>query len=155
MEIKQVEAWTDGSALGNGKEDACCGAGVVLKCNGVLKELSVPLPNYKSNNQAELYAAIAALDALTQSCRVTLFTDSQYVKNGIGSWISGWKRRGWKTAKGEPVKNKELWARLDNLVNKHTVEFVWVKGHADNEMNNRADELAVLASNSVKNGGGL
>lgn len=146
----KVEIWCDGSALGNGKDGACCGAGVVLKCNGVLKELSIPLPNYKTNNQSELYAAIAALEALTKPCKVVLYTDSSYVQQGIVSWIEGWKRRGWRTANKGAVKNQELWQRLDSLIQMHDVEFVWVKGHADNEMNNLADKLAVEASTNLR-----
>lgn len=147
-----VEAWTDGSALGNGKKDARCGAGVVLIYKGQLKELSIPLPNYNTNNQAELYAAIAALEALKYPCKVKLMTDSSYVQQGITSWVAGWKKRNWKTANKGAVKNKELWQRLDDLTNLHDVEFVWVKGHSDNQLNNLADELAVKASSSLKGG---
>lgn len=150
--MKTVNIWCDGSALGNGKDDACCGAGVVLEYKGVLKELSIPLPNYKSNNQAELYACSAALEAISEPCDVKLYTDSRYVEQGVKSWIKGWKRRGWKKVDGQPVKNQELWQRLDNLLQVHNVEFVWVKAHADNEMNNKADALAVEASTSLKQG---
>lgn len=148
--MKTINIWCDGSALGNGKDDACCGAGVVLEYNGVLKELSIPLPNYKTNNQAELYASCAALEAISEPCHVKMYTDSKYVEQGVTSWLEGWKRRGWRTANKSAVKNVELWQRLDNLVQKHNVEFVWVKGHSDNKMNNRADELAVMASKSLK-----
>ena len=152
MVMKNIEIWCDGSALGNGKDGARCGAGIVLSYNGVLKELSIPLPNYKTNNQSELYAACAALEALSEPCNVKLYTDSSYVQQGITTWLQGWKRRGWVTANKGAVKNRELWERLDSLIQIHNVEFIWVKGHADNERNNKADELAVRASMSLKEG---
>lgn len=148
--MSDVVCYTDGSALGNGKDSACCGAGVVLLYGEALKELSIPLPNYKTNNQAELYACIAALEALKRPCKVILYTDSKYVQEGITSWIHGWKRRNWKTASKSDVKNKDLWVRLDNLISVHNVEWRWVKGHADDEMNNLADRLACEASARVK-----
>ncbi len=114
------------------------------------KEISTPLPEYKTNNQAELAACCIALEALKQSCQVTLHTDSSYVEKGITQWVRGWKSRGWKTSTGSDVKNKELWVRLDGLVKQHQVEFKWVKAHADNELNNLADALAVEASSRLK-----
>lgn len=148
--IKQVEIWTDGSALNNGKPNACCGAGILLKFGSVMKELSIPLPDSNTNNQAELLAAIIGLETLTEPCSVTLYTDSSYVQQGITSWISGWKSRGWKTANKGAVKNVELWQRLDVQNNKHSVLFKWVKGHADNEYNITVDRLAVEASTKLK-----
>lgn len=145
-----VTIYTDGSALGNGKKEACCGAGVVLLFGDVVKELSIPLPNYTTNNQSEIFAAIAGLEALKRPCKVNLFTDSSYVQQGVTSWLSGWKRRNWMTANKGAVKNKELWQRLDCLVQQHDVEFHWVKGHNGDKWNSRADELAVAASNSLK-----
>ncbi len=114
------------------------------------KEISTPLPKYKTNNQAELAACCIALEALKQPCQVTLHTDSSYVEKGITQWVRGWKSRGWKTSTGSDVKNKELWVRLDGLVKQHQVEFKWVKAHADNELNNLADALAVEASSRLK-----
>jgi ribonuclease HI len=95
-----------------------------------------------TNNRMELMGAISALEALTRACDVDLHTDSQYVKNGVTSWIHGWKRNGWRTADKKPVKNAELWQRLDTARDRHSVEWKWVKGHAGDAMNERADALA-------------
>lgn len=153
--MKEVDAWTDGSCLDNGKPFARCGAGVVLVCGDVVKELSIPLPNWTTNNQAELAATVEALKALKYPCKVNLYTDSSYVQKGITEWITTWKRNGWKTSnKKSDVKNKELWQELDQLRDIHSVTWVWVKGHADNEWNNLADRLAVAASGSLVRGGG-
>lgn len=151
---KFVEIHTDGSALDNGKPYARCGAGVVLIYKGVLKELSEPLPNYKTNNQSEVYAAILALSKLKEPCKVILYSDSEYMRRGITEWMEGWKRRGWKTAnKGAPVKNKDLWVELDRLVNIHDVTFIWEQGHAGNFYNERADYLARSAAESLEKEG--
>ena len=95
-----------------------------------------------TNNQMELLAAISALESLTKPSRITIVTDSAYVKDGITSWIHGWKKRGWKTAANKPVKNEELWKRLDAATKTHDVTWQWVKGHAGHPENERADELA-------------
>ena len=95
-----------------------------------------------TNNRMELMGAIAALEALKKPCQVELHTDSQYVMKGISEWIHNWKRRGWKTADGKPVKNDDLWRRLDEARARHDVKWRWVKGHAGHEFNERADELA-------------
>jgi len=95
-----------------------------------------------TNNRMELMAAIRALEALKRPCRVILHTDSQYLRGGITQWIHGWKARGWKTAGKKPVKNQDLWERLDALIQKHEIEWRWVKGHAGDEGNERADALA-------------
>lgn len=95
-----------------------------------------------TNNRMELMAAISALEALNRSSRVELHTDSSYLKDGITKWIHGWKRNGWKTADKKPVKNAELWQRLDEARNRHEIEWHWVKGHAGHPENERADELA-------------
>jgi len=95
-----------------------------------------------TNNQMELLAAISALESLTKPSRITIVTDSAYVKDGITSWIHGWKKRGWKTAANKPVKNEELWKRLDAATKTHNVTWQWVKGHAGHPENERADELA-------------
>jgi ribonuclease HI len=105
------------------------------------KELSGGEP-VTTNNRMELMAAISALEALKKPSRVELHTDSQYVKNGIESWIHNWKRNGWKTSDRKPVKNAELWQRLDEARHRHVIDWRWVKGHAGHEHNERADELA-------------
>ena len=105
------------------------------------KELSGGEPN-TTNNRMELMAAISALEALKQRCAVTLFTDSKYVMDGITKWINGWKKNGWRTADKKPVKNAELWQRLETARSKHDVTWQWVKGHAGHAENERADELA-------------
>lgn len=116
-----------------------------------MKELSIPLPNYITNNQAEVYAAIAGLQTLKEPCRVDLWSDSNYMKQGITSWIEGWKRRGWKTTnKKSDVKNRELWEELDRLTQIHDVTFHWERGHADNEYNIIADRLAREAAESLE-----
>ena len=97
---------------------------------------------HTTNNRMELMAAISALEALKKPCVVDLTTDSQYVRQGITGWIHGWKRNGWRTADKKPVKNVDLWQRLDAATERHNVEWHWVKGHAGDEMNERADELA-------------
>jgi len=95
-----------------------------------------------TNNRMELMAAIQALSALNRDCELTLYTDSQYVRKGITEWIINWKKRGWKTAAKKPVKNSDLWQQLDEQVSRHQVHWVWVKGHAGNEGNELADDLA-------------
>ena len=97
-----------------------------------------------TNNRMELMAAIQALEALKKPCKVELHTDSQYVMKGITEWVHGWKARGWKTAAKDPVKNEDLWRRLDEARGRHDVDWRWVKGHAGHELNERADELANL-----------
>ncbi len=105
------------------------------------KELFGGEPN-TTNNRMELLAAIEGLNALTQPCTVVLTTDSQYVKNGIEQWLANWKKNGWKTAAKKPVKNEDLWRRLDEAVSKHEVQWQWVKGHSGHRENELADELA-------------
>lgn len=134
----RVEIWTDGACAGNPGPG---GWGAILTCNGFEKELSGG-EAHTTNNRMELMGAISALEALTRACDVALHTDSQYVKNGVTNWIHGWKKNGWRTADKKPVKNAELWQRLDAARDRHHVEWKWVKGHAGDEMNERADELA-------------
>lgn len=134
----KVDIWTDGACSGNPGPG---GWGAILTYNGYEKELSGGEPE-TTNNRMELMGAISALEALTRACDVVLHTDSQYVKNGVTSWIHGWKRNGWRTADKKPVKNAELWQRLDAARDRHSVEWKWVKGHAGDEMNERADALA-------------
>ena len=137
---KRVEIFTDGACSGNPGPG---GWGAVLRFNGVTRELSGG-EAATTNNRMELLAAISALNALKEPCTVDLYTDSNYVKDGIFSWIDGWKRNGWKTAAKQPVKNVELWQALDELVRGggHQIEWRWVKGHAGDPGNERADELA-------------
>jgi len=138
---KQVEIFTDGACSGNPGPG---GWGAILRFNGTTKELSGGEAE-TTNNRMELLAAISALNALKEPCTVELHTDSKYVMDGISKWIHGWKRNGWKTADKKPVKNVDLWKRLDAALGEHNVHWRWVKGHAGHEMNERADQLAVAA----------
>jgi ribonuclease HI len=136
--IKEVEIHTDGSCLGNPGPG---GWGVVLRHQGRERELSGG-EALTTNNRMELMAAIMALEALNEACRVTLHTDSQYVRQGITEWMANWVRRNWKTAGGDPVKNRDLWERLHAANQRHTVEWRWVKGHSGDPDNERVDVLA-------------
>jgi ribonuclease HI len=140
-----VEMYTDGACKGNPGPG---GWGALLRCNGLEKELFGGERN-TTNNRMELTAVIAGLDALTRSCQVVVYTDSQYVQKGISEWIHNWKKRGWKTASKEPVKNADLWQRLDACRERHQVEWRWVKGHAGHEFNERADSLANRGVDSI------
>src|SRR5690606_37917686 len=133
-----VLIFTDGACSGNPGPG---GWGALLEYDGHYKEIKGGAA-MTTNNQMELTAAIEALETLKRPCKVEMHTDSQYVKNGINSWIAGWKRNGWKTADKKPVKNVELWQALDEAVRKHEVTWHWVKGHAGNRLNERADQLA-------------
>jgi ribonuclease HI len=136
--MKTVEVFTDGACSGNPGPG---GWGAHMRFKGKIKELSGGEAD-TTNNRMELMAAIAALNALKESCHVILTTDSNYVRDGISSWIDGWKKNGWKTASKQPVKNVELWQALDQARLRHKVEWHWVKGHAGHPENERADELA-------------
>ena len=133
-----VDIFTDGACSGNPGPG---GWGAILRYNGVEKELSGGEPE-TTNNRMEMMAAIAALEALKRPARVRLHTDSTYLKDGITTWIHAWKARGWKTASKKPVKNQDLWQRLEAALEPHEVEWFWVKGHAGHPENERADELA-------------
>ncbi len=133
-----VSIYTDGACKGNPGPG---GWGVLLLADGAEKELFGGERD-TTNNRMELTAVIRGLDSLTRACDVDLYTDSQYVRNGILTWIHGWKRNGWKTADRKPVKNAELWRELDAAAQRHTVRWHWVKGHSDNAGNARADALA-------------
>jgi ribonuclease HI len=133
-----VVIYTDGACSGNPGPG---GWGAILTYGDKCKEISGG-EILTTNNRMELMAAISALEALKRPSRVELHTDSVYVKNGITSWIHGWKKNGWKTADRKPVKNEELWKRLDAALGRHKIEWKWVKGHAGDEMNERADALA-------------
>jgi len=143
---KKVDIWTDGACSGNPGPG---GWGAVLRYGETEKELSGG-EAATTNNRMELMAAIQALEALKGHVNVTLHTDSKYVMDGVTKWIHGWKKNGWKTADKKPVKNDDLWKRLDVARERHEVTWKWVKGHADDVMNNRADELARNAIESVR-----
>ncbi|MGI9364259.1 MAG: ribonuclease HI [Rhizobiaceae bacterium] len=136
--MKSVEIWTDGACSGNPGPG---GWGALLRFGEHEKELSGG-DFETTNNRMELMAAIEALNALKQACKVDLYTDSQYVKGGMTGWVEGWKRNGWRTASKKPVKNAELWKALDEAVSRHEINWYWVKGHAGHAENERADELA-------------
>lgn len=133
-----VEVFTDGACRGNPGPG---GWGAILRYKGKEKELYGGEAE-TTNNRMELTAAIRALESLNRSCSVVLTTDSQYVRQGITEWIHGWKKRGWKNSAKKPVKNDDLWRRLDELAAHHQVEWHWVKGHSGHDENERADELA-------------
>jgi len=137
-ELPQVEIFTDGACKGNPGPG---GWGAILRSNGKERELSGG-ESPTTNNRMELMAAIEALNALKKPCRVQLWTDSNYVRDGITKWIHGWRRNGWKTADKKPVKNAELWQALLDAAEPHRVEWHWVKGHAGHPENERADALA-------------
>ena len=139
---------TDGACSGNPGPG---GWGAILESGQHRKELSGGEPQ-STNNRMELMAAISALEALKGSSRVDLWTDSNYVRDGIMKWIHGWRRNGWKTADKKPVKNVELWQRLDEATKRHEIEWHWLKGHAGHPENERADELAREAIKALKDG---
>ena len=134
----KVAIWTDGACSGNPGPG---GWGAVLTFGDLEKDMCGG-EALTTNNRMELMAAIMALEALKRPCAVDLHTDSQYVRGGVTGWINGWKRNGWKTADKKPVKNVDLWQRLDAAHANHEVKWHWVKGHAGDVMNERADELA-------------
>ena len=136
--MKQVEIFTDGACSGNPGPG---GWGAILRYGEIEKELSGGEAE-TTNNRMELMAAISALETLTRPSAITVTTDSAYVKDGISKWIHGWKRNGWKTADRKPVKNVDLWQRLDAAQSRHQVNWEWIKGHAGHPENERADELA-------------
>ena len=133
-----VDIFTDGACKGN---PGVGGWGALLRSKGVERELFGG-ERETTNNRMELMGAISALEALKRHCQVRLHTDSKYVMQGITEWIGNWKKRGWRTADKRPVKNEDLWRRLDAIVAEHEIEWIWVKGHAGHEGNERADVLA-------------
>ena len=153
--MKTIVAFTDGGCRGNGKSDAIGAYGVQLNFtdeNNVThtKELCKAFKGV-TNNQMELQAVIECLKALNQPCKVILMTDSKYVCNAINEkWLQGWIKKGWVNSSKQPVKNKEQWQELVPLLDKHEVKFFWVKGHADNHGNKRADELCNIAMDEYK-----
>jgi ribonuclease HI len=135
---QRVEIWTDGACSGNPGPG---GWGAILLFGAHRKELCGG-EAATTNNRMELMAAISALEALTRDCAADVYTDSNYLRGGIMGWLANWKRNGWRTADKKPVKNVELWQRLDEVAKRHEIEWHWVKGHAGTELNERADELA-------------
>jgi ribonuclease HI len=144
--MTKVDIWTDGACSGNPGPG---GWGVVLVAMGKQRELSGSEPE-TTNNRMELMAAIKGLEALKRPCAVEIHTDSEYLKNGVTTWIHGWKRNGWKTADKKPVKNTDLWQTLDEAIKPHQITWTWVKGHAGDPMNERCDELARAAIAQMK-----
>jgi ribonuclease HI len=138
---ERVEIWTDGGCRPNPGPG---GWAAILRFRGVEKELSGGEPA-STNNRMELTAAASALEALKKPSTVVLYTDSEYVKNGMTRWATGWVRKNWRGASGEPVKNMDLWQRLLTAEQPHKVEWCWVRGHSGNEMNERADRLVAEA----------
>src|ERR1700761_4981428 len=138
-----VELFTDGACLGNPGPG---GWAAILRYKGTERELSGGEP-MTTNNRMEMMAVIQGLRALTRACRIEVFTDSQYVQKGITEWIKGWKKRGWKTADKKPVKNADLWQRLEEGASRHEVQWHWVRGHNGHDYNERAD---ILARNAVQ-----
>lgn len=142
--MKSVQLYTDGSCLGNPGPG---GYGALLIYNGHQKELSQGYKN-TTNNRMEMLAVIKGLQSITQTCTIDITTDSTYVKDGITKWIFNWKKNGWKTAAKKPVKNSDLWQILDAEVNKHTINWHWVKGHSGHPENELVDDLARAAAES-------
>ena len=147
-DLKAVEIHTDGACLGNPGPG---GWGALLRYKGRERELSGGEPD-TTNNRMELMAAIQGLETLTEPCSIDLYTDSQYVRQGITEWMPGWIRRGWRTAGGDPVKNRDLWERLAAATLRHRIAWHWVKGHNGDPDNERVDVLARNAATAVKQG---
>jgi ribonuclease HI len=141
-----VSIYSDGACKGNPGPG---GWGALLVAGGRERELFGG-EAHTTNNRMELLAVIRALEALTRHCEINLYTDSQYVKNGIETWIHGWKRNGWKTADRKPVKNADLWHELDALAKQHTIRWHWVRGHNDHPGNERADALANRGVDTIR-----
>lgn len=142
--LKKIEIFTDGSCLGNPGPG---GYAAILRYKQNERILSEGY--YRTtNNRMELLAAIVALEAVKEKCYITLYSDSQYLRNGIMSWIFNWKKNGWKTSQKKTVKNADLWRRLDNVATVHQIDWHWVKGHAGHEENERCDVIAKEAANS-------
>lgn len=142
--MKKVEIFTDGACKGNPGPG---GYGAILRCEGRSREISGYEPG-TTNNRMELMAAIAALKTLKEPCAVVLTSDSQYLANGIQTWIRQWKANGWRTAAKKPVKNRELWLELDASCAGHTIDWKWIKGHSGHAENERCDLLANMAIDS-------
>ena len=149
--MKQVTIYTDGSSLGNPGPG---GYGAILFYKGHKKEISGG-EEHTTNNRMELRAVIESLSLLKEACEVTVYSDSKYVVDSISKgWVYSWQKNGWRKSDKSPALNVDLWQQLLSLLSLHKVEFVWVKGHADNEYNERCDEMAVAFAKSLKEGGG-
>ena len=148
--MKHVQAHTDGACLGNPGPG---GWAALLRYGERERELAGGEP-HTTNNRMELMAAIVALETLSEGCAVTLFTDSQYVRQGITQWLPNWVRRQWRTAGGEPVKNRDLWERLHAACPRHRIDWRWVKGHSGDPDNERVDQLARAEAIRFKESGG-
>lgn len=146
MVKSEIKIWTDGACSGNPGPG---GWGALMIAGDRRKEIYAGEPD-TTNNRMELMAAIEALNALKKPSLVTLHTDSTYVKDGLTKWIHGWKKNGWKTAAKKPVKNKDLWQALEAACERHEIKWVWVKGHAGDAGNERADELARLGVDEAR-----
>jgi ribonuclease HI len=144
--VKKIKLITDGACLGNPGPG---GWAAILRYGDHKKELFGSEP-HTTNNRMELRAAIEGLRALKEDCEVEVVTDSEYLKNGITTWIHGWKRKGWMTASKKPVVNQDLWKDLDEQVSRHKTQWTWTKGHASHADNNRCDELASMAAREQK-----
>jgi len=145
--LKHVQLITDGACKGNpGKGGWAC----ILRFGYVKREIFGSSP-FTTNNRMELAGAIEGLKRLKETCSVEIITDSEYLRNGMMSWVAGWKRNGWKTSTKKPVVNKDLWVILDELVTAHKITWTWTKGHANHDDNNRCDELASRAAESQLN----
>ena len=144
--VKKVTLITDGSCLGNPGPG---GWAAILRFGPRTKELSGGEPE-TTNNRMEMTAVIEGLKVLKEPCDISIEIDSEYVKNGVTQWMEGWKKRGWMTAAKKPVKNQDLWQKIDAALAGHTVQWKWVKGHAEHADNNRCDELAREAANVIR-----
>ncbi len=149
--VRKVEIYTDGACSGNPGPGGW--AALLLCAAGPERELS-GAERQTTNNRMELTAALCALEALKRPCRVIVHTDSKYLQQGMNGWLAAWKRNGWKTAGRKPVRNEDLWRRLDAASHRHQVEWRWVPGHAGNPGNERADRLARDAMHSIDDSGG-
>ncbi|OUR65595.1 ribonuclease HI [Methylophaga sp. 42_25_T18] len=143
--MEEVEIYTDGACSGNPGPG---GWGAILRAKETEKELSGGEKD-TTNNRMEMMAVIVALEALTRPCKVTITTDSQYVLKGMTEWLAGWKKKNWKTASRKPVKNVDLWQRMDAAAQIHSLEWEWVRGHQGHPENERADQLAVTAREQI------
>ncbi len=145
--MDKIEIFTDGACSGNPGPG---GWGAILRTKGVEKELSGGEKD-TTNNRMEMMAVIVALEALTRPCEVIVTTDSQYVMKGMMEWLPGWKKRNWLTAGKKPVKNVDLWQRMEKAAASHKLDWVWVRGHQGHVENERADQLAVTAREQIAN----
>lgn len=143
--MDKIEIFTDGACSGNPGPG---GWGAILRTKGIEKELS-GAEKETTNNRMEMMAVIAALEALTRPCDVIVTTDSQYVMKGMQEWLPGWKKRNWLTAAKKPVKNVDLWQRMEKAASIHKLDWVWVRGHQGHDENERADQLAVSAREQI------